>query len=115
MSASTNLKKLDCISYQQILIMGSCKLLHKIILNHKPKALLQYISQGMLLIDNTRRVRNSFIKRASLTDKTGKSFLYRRINIYNLLPNQIKAMEPKKFNKTIKSIIRTNISPDRVP
>ena len=91
------------------------KLIHRIVYDHKPKALTNYISQSMINVDSTRMVRQCSTKRLSKTDKTSKSLMYRGLKIYNMLPNAIKSTPPKKFNKNIKGIIRAQFSPDRIP
>ena len=96
--------------------MGAVKLFHKVILLHKPKAITQYMKLSMILTDiDSRSVRHSFISRQSNTNKTYNSLFYRAVQIYNTLPNEIKGLEPKVFNKNIKEIIRKGYSPDRVP
>ena len=99
-----------------MLIMGGVKLFHKVILLHKPRAITQYMRQSMIQSDiDSRSVRHSFITRQSTTNKTYNSLFYRAVQIYNTLPNNIKSLEPKVFNKNIKDIIRKGYSPDKVP
>ena len=52
----------------------------------------------MIQVDNTRSVRKSCIKRASKSEKkTTKSFMYRAIDIYNMLPIYIKVYPLEKL------------------
>ena len=115
-TASTNLKRLNWLSYSQMLIMGGTKLFHKVILLHKPIDIAQYLRQSMIQTEmDSRFVRQSFLIRQSTTNRTYNSFFYRAIRIYNTLPNTIKGLEPKIFNKRIKEVIRNKYSPDKVP
>ena len=79
------------------------------------KAYVQYLKQSLIPIEGTRRVRFTFIARASNTSKTSKSLFYRATSFYNSLPNNIKLLEPKIFNKRIKNIVVNTYSPDRLP
>ena len=63
----------------------------------------------------TRSVWKGSLKRVALSEKTKKSYFHRSLYIYNLLPYNLRIIEPKKFNKLIKEYKRTNFSPDRVP
>ena len=98
-----------------MLIIGSVKLFHNVILEHKPLALTQYLKQSMINVEGTRMVRNSFLKRNFTSSKTSKSLFHRVIHIYNSLPLNLKHLEPKIFNKRIKEIVRKTYSLDRVP
>ena len=104
-STNKNLMKLNWIRYQQMLIMGAVKLFHKVILENKPTAIVQYISQSMIYILGTRYVRYSTLARASLNSKMAKSLFHRAINIHKGLPLNIKLLEAKKFNDIIKETI----------
>ena len=74
-TASSNLKRLNWVSFHQMIMMGGVKLFHKVILKQKPIALSQYIRQSMIQTDlDSRLVRHSFIKRQSKTNKTCNSF-----------------------------------------
>ena len=95
--------------------MRCCKLLHKTIYNNIPKAIVQYLRQSNITIVGERAVRHTFITRPSRTTKTDKSFFYRGIKMYNSLPQSLKYLEPKKFNKKIKETIRSKFCPDIVP
>ena len=98
-----------------MLIMGISKFFHKVIYNNKPIAISQYFKQSMIATDNTRAVRHMFIKRPTKTMKTEKSFFYRGTRIYNSLPQYLKYLDHRKFNKKIKEVIRSKYSSDRVP
>ena len=50
-----------------------------------------------------------------MTTKTSKSLFYRATSIYNSLPQTIKYLEPKIFNKRNKNVVKNTYSPDRVP
>ena len=95
--------------------MGSTKLFQKVIFDNNLAAYTQYIKQSMIEVEGTRRVRHSYIKRASKSIKTSKSLFYRAVKIHNTLLYSIKCKEPKVFNKEIKPIIRKTYSPDKVP
>ena len=79
------------------------------------KAYTQYLKQSLIQTEGTRRVRHTFIARASNTSKTSKSLFYRATSFYKGLPNNIKLLEPKIFNKHIKSVVMNKYSPDRLP
>ena len=78
-----------------MLIIGSVKLFHKVILENKLAAYVQYLKQSLIQTEGTRRLRYTYIKRASTTIKTSKSLFYRATKIYNSLPQSIKFLEPK--------------------
>ena len=99
-TASTNLKKLNWLSYSQMLIIGGVKLFPKVILRQTPTAITQYIKQSMIHSDiESRLVRHSFIKRQSNTNKTYNSLFFRAVRIYNTLLYHAKCLDPKIFNK----------------
>ena len=95
--------------------MGATKLFHKVFTLKQPPAIIQYISQSMINVDGARLVRHNNIKRVSKSLKTNKSLFYRATAIYNSLTIELKVLDHKRFNKSIKNIIRKNYSPDRVP
>ena len=69
----------------------------------------------MIETEGSRKVRHTFIKRASNTIKTSKSLFYRATKIHNDLPLSIKTLEPQNFNNGMKPLIRKTCSPDKVP
>ena len=114
-TSSSNLKKLNWVSYYQMIMMGGVKLIHKVIVTHRPIALFQYMKQSMINTElDSRLVRHSYIKRQAKTNRTSNSFLYRVVKFYNTLPLTVKSWEPKVFNTNIKDIIRKGYSPDKV-
>ena len=77
--------------------------------------MVQYIQQSMIHTEGTRFVRYNYIKRASKSNKTSKSLYYKATEIYNSISLNLKLLEPKVFNKRIKTYICSNFSPDRIP
>ena len=88
---------------------------HKVIYYNKLVAYVQYLKQSLIETEGSRKVRHTFIKRASNTIKTSKSLFYRGTKLYSSLPLSIKSLEPENFNSRIKQLVRTQYSPDKVP
>ena len=98
-----------------MIVMGAVKLFHKVFLLKKPPAIAQYIQQSMISTESVSFVRYNSIKRPPKSVKTSRSLFHKATEIYNSIKLNLKILEPKVFNKRIKSYIRSNVSPDRIP
>ena len=105
---TTIFKKLDWLSFTQMIHFESLKLFHKISFEQQPKALTKYLQHSLVRSDVARLVRKPSILYLSKTSKTSNSFLHRTNNIYNNIPDDLRILAKKKFAIEIKIHIKNN-------
>ena len=61
--------------------------------------------------DIVRQVRKPYICETSNSETLSKTILYKSIDVYNKLPDNIRLSNPKTFNKNISKYVRNNFPP----
>ena len=115
LNTTTILNKLNWLSYHQIIIHESVKLIHRISYESQPPALSQLLYHSMARSDINRQVRKPSIKYKSLSAKTSNNFLHRAVHIYNTLPDNIRFLPKKLFSKQSKAHIKMNFATKNIP
>ena len=115
LNTTTILNKLNWLSYYQIIIHESIKLVHRISYESQPPSLSQLLYHSLVRSDIDRQVRKPSVKYKSLSAKTSNNFLHRAIYIYNTLPDYIRFLPKKSFSKQSKSYIKSNFSTKNIP
>jgi len=96
LNTTTILNKLNWLSYHQIVLHESIKLMHRISYESQPPALSQLLYHSLVRSDIDRQVRKPLVKYKSLSAKTSNNFMHRAVHIYNTLSDFIRAL-PKKI------------------
>ena len=89
LNTTTILDKLNWLSYYQLIIHKSVKLIHRVSYESKPPSLSKLLYHSLVRSDIDCQVRKPSVKYKSLSAKTSNSFLHRAIHIYNTLPDNI--------------------------
>ena len=115
LNTTTILNKLNWLSYYQIIIHESIKLIHRISYESQPPSLSQLLYHSLVRSEIDRQVRKPSVKYKSLSAKTSNNFLHRAIYIYNTLPDNIRFLPKKSFSKQSKAFIKSNFSTKNIP
>ena len=91
----TILNKLNWLSYYQLIIHESVKLIHRVSYESQPPSLSQLLFHSLVRSDIDRQVWKPSVTYKSLLAKTSNTFLHRAVHIYNTLPDTIRYL-PKK-------------------
>ena len=95
LNTTTILNKLNWLSYHQLIIHESIKLIHRVSFEAKPPSLANLIERS----DIDRQVRKPSIQYKAISARTSNSFIHRGIFLYNLLPDNICFMSKKPLAK----------------
>ena len=115
MNTSTFLSKLNWLSFYQMVIAGSLKTVHKMVINNEPIALTNYLYNSNSRENMNRIGKNIALSRERKSIKTKNSFLNRSIIIYNSLKIHIVALDHKIFKSRIKGYIWSNFAFNNIP
>ena len=115
LNTTTILDKFNWLSYYQLIIHESVKLIHRISYESKPPSLSQLLYHSLVRSDIDRQVCKPSVKYKSLSAKTSNSFLHRAIHIYNTLPDNIRLLPKKSFSKNSKAFIKSNFNTKNIP
>ena len=115
LNTTTILNKLNWLSYHQIVIHESIKLMHRISYESQPPALSQLLYHSLVRSDIDRQVRKPSVKYKSLSAKTSNNFMHRAVHIYNTLPDFIRFLPKKSFSKESKAHIKAHFSTKNIP
>ena len=99
LNTTTILNKLNWLSYHQIVIHESIKLMHRISYESQPPALSQLLYHSLVRSDIDRQVQKPSVKYKSLSAKTSNNFMHRAVHIYNTLPDFIRALPKKSLQR----------------
>ena len=115
MTTLHNLKSLNWLTIQQMAIYQSLKVIHRIVTERQPSALVQYLHSPTQR-ENTIRI-NKYVslQHKYITKKCKNSFFHRTLYIYNDIAEHMKILTPKKFKNSLKNYIRTNYEPRNIP
>ena len=102
LNTTTILNKLNWLSYYQIIIHKSVKLIHRISYESQPASLSQLLYHRVVRSDIDRQVRKPSVKYKSLLAKTSYNFLDRAIHIYNTLPDNILLLPKNNSQNNLK-------------
>ena len=95
-----------------MIALQSLKLVHRVASKNQPPALTQYFQHRPEL---GRAVRKPCVKYKYKTARTKNSFLHRSVYMYNNLPDHLRILNKKQFNKQIKIFIRMNYELKNIP
>ena len=115
LNTKTILDKLNWLSFHQLLIHESLKLIHRVSYERHPPALNQYLYHRLYRSDISRFVSKPSVSKVSTTAKTANSFLHRTVYIYNTLPEIYRTMPKKKFSVETKQYIKDNYALKNIP
>ena len=115
LNTTTILNKLNWLSYHQIVIHESVKLMHRISYESQPPALSQLLYHSLVRSDIDRQVRKPSVKYKSLSAKTSNNFMHRAVHIYNTLPDFIRVLPKKSFSKESKAHIKAHFGTKFIP
>ena len=99
LNTTTILNKLNWLSYHQLIIHESIKLIHRVSYESQPPALSQLLFHSLVRSDIDCQVRKPSVKYKSLSAKTSNTFLHRAVHIYNTLPDTIQFLPKNLFQK----------------
>ena len=115
LNTTTILNKLNWLSYHQIVMHESVKLIYRISHESQPPALSQLLYHSLVRSDIDRQVRKPSVKYKSLSAKTSNNFMHRAVHIYNSLPDFIRILPKKSFSKESKAHIKAHFSTKYIP
>ena len=115
MTTTTIMKKLEWLSFPQMVQLESMKLLHKVVYEMIPPSLSKYLHFSMHRSDIARLTRKPSLKYKYKTSKSKNSFFHRTCYIYNHLPDEIRTLNTKKFSKEVKNHIKNNYDLKNIP
>merc|ERR1712177_26677 len=115
LNTSTIPNKLNWLSYPQIIIHESIKLIHRISYESQPPALSQLLYHSLVRLDIDRQVQKPSVKYKSLSAKTSNNFMHRAVHLYNTLSDFIRVLPKKSFGRESKAYIKANFSTKNIP
>merc|ERR1711895_129767 len=110
LSMSNIFKQLGWLSYPQMIIVDSIKMIYRIDIIGKPRAMSKYFTFTNAQCDNVRLVRTPSIKFKPNLVRTTKLQLYRGIQYYSSLPLEIRISDNKTLKNKLKQYIVCNTS-----
>jgi len=110
MSTTKILQTLDWLSFPQIIAQESIKIIHKLNIMNKPKALKKYFYFNQERVDVNRNLRKPNLSYKPKAQKLNKSQMYRGVYYYSKLPFDIRILKPKLFNKKLKTHIMNSFN-----
>merc|ERR1712115_415944 len=115
LNTSTILGKLNWLSYYQLIIHESIKLIHRVSYECKPLSPSQLLYHSLVRSDIDRQVCKPSVKYKSLSAKTSNNFMHRAVHLYNSLPDHIPFLPKKSFSKGSKAHIKAQFGTKIIP
>merc|ERR1711989_15219 len=103
-------KQLGWLSYPQMIMVDTIKMIYRINIIGKPRAMSKYFTFTNAQCDSVRLVRTPSIKFKPNLVRTTKLQLYRGIQYYSSLPLEIRLSDTKTFKNKLKRYIVFNTS-----
>ena len=108
LSMSNIFQQLGWLSYPQMIMSDSIKMIYRINIIGKPRAMSKFFNFTNAQCDNVRLVRTPSIKFKPKLVRTTKLQLYRGIQYYSSLPLDIRLSDKKNFKNKLKRYITGN-------
>merc|ERR1712240_121605 len=103
---STNkiMSKINWSTYYHILIYESIMLKQKGVFEGTPKTIMDLITFSLNRTKNIWSIRKPLMKEQTNSSKLQQTVMFKSVYLYNLLPDQLRTYNPKKFKKAPKRI-----------
>ena len=99
LNTTTILNKLNWLSYYQLIIHESVKLMHRISYDSNPPSLSDLLYHNMERSGIDRMVRKPSVRHKSTSAKTANNFIHRGEFLYNFLPDHIRYLPKKNLQR----------------
>ena len=109
------MKNLGWYTYQHTLMIESVSFIHKCIYENLPININNLLCYSLNRTQNLRNVRKVLIKEGTKSEKMSQTLIHRAVFLYNILPSEIKAFNPKKFKKYAAEHFLQNYANNNIP